>query len=95
MKIISGDGATNFAIMMGFTQQNLSTPASELMYEQWVNASCQPNYFTNVYNQSTSCPPYMPMPAPPTGAKHVPNADVSKFNHDTIGMIVCSCLLVG
>lgn len=90
--LLSGDGATAFATMMGFPEQSLSTPQSEAMYENWVTANCQPNYWANVYNQSTQCPPYTPEPMPAemsaTRSPRPVNAEVSQFNHDTIGMIV-------
>lgn len=31
-------------------------------YDDWVTAQCQPNYWRNVVNQSTQCPPYKPEP---------------------------------
>jgi Asparaginase len=93
--LLSGEGATEFAKMMGFPEETLSTPHSEQMYEQWVNSSCQPNYWQNVVNQTTQCPPYQPLPMPYTKAmvSRPPNAHVSQFNHDTIGMIVSMMLL--
>ena len=48
----------------GFKESNLNTSHSDHVYDQWLNNSCQPNYFINVYNQSTSCPPYQPEPIP-------------------------------
>jgi N4-(beta-N-acetylglucosaminyl)-L-asparaginase len=88
--LLSGEGATEFAKMMGFPEESLSTPHSEQMFQQWVNASCQPNYWQNVVNQSSQCPPYQPLPMPPSmvTTPRPPNPHVSQFNHDTIGMIV-------
>ena len=98
--LLSGDGATAFAKMMGFKEENLTTPQSHAVYENWVTANCQPNYWANVVNQTSQCPPYVPLPDPPqqtsarqrkdaglTAMRPV-NAEVSQFNHDTIGMIV-------
>ena len=62
--ILSGDGATNFSLMMGLEEQDSHSPESIKSYSDWVNASCQPNYFLNVQGQSTSCPPYLPIPTP-------------------------------
>ncbi len=90
--LLAGDGATQFAVEMGFTEETLTTPNSQRIFQSWLNASCQPNYWQHVVNQSTQCPPYAPIPDPlPPGGQHVlrvPNAHISRTNHDTIGMLV-------
>lgn len=101
--ILAGDGALAFAKMMGFEETTLETPHSREMYEQWVNKSCQPNYYRNVVGQNSSCPPYKPLPTqhqvfagtagqPLLRATSHQNQDtaslISKDNHDTIGMVV-------
>lgn len=63
--LMAGTAARDFAIMMGFQNASLETPHSTGLYDAWVKASCQPNYFRNVAAQNTSCPPYKPLPPPP------------------------------
>lgn len=68
---------------------------SQAEYDSWRNASCQPNYFRNVVAQNSSCPPYRPLHPPPRSTRPPPLArherhlagDVSRTNHDTIGMV--------
>jgi N4-(beta-N-acetylglucosaminyl)-L-asparaginase len=94
--ILAGDGALQFAKMMGFKEESLETPDSKRMYQQWKDNHCQPNYFINVVNQSTSCPPYQPISDPTFGADNTlesrdrldAEARISSRNHDTIGMLV-------
>ncbi|POM58259.1 N(4)-(Beta-N-acetylglucosaminyl)-L-asparaginase [Phytophthora palmivora] len=59
--VLAGDGALNFAKMMGFEETPLDTPHSREIYQNWVYNNCQPNYFRNVVGQNTSCPPYQPL----------------------------------
>ncbi len=42
---VAGDGATAFAVSLGFTEETLQTPQSLATYQAWVNDSCQPNYW--------------------------------------------------
>lgn len=63
--LLAGEGASDFAVMMGFQKNTLSTPHSEQMFEQWEQGNCQPNYFRNVLHQNSSCPPYKPLAPPP------------------------------
>lgn len=44
--ILAGELATQFALEMGFQQENLTTNVSVSMYHEWLNNSCQPNYWT-------------------------------------------------
>ncbi|TDH73608.1 hypothetical protein CCR75_004735 [Bremia lactucae] len=102
--ILVGDGALNFAKMMGFEETRLDTPHSRELYQKWLRTKCQPNYYRNVLGQNSSCPPYKPL----TSKVDVYTTDlqdqtlwsidqqnsidaeslISKTNHDTIGMIV-------
>ncbi|GMF19139.1 unnamed protein product [Phytophthora lilii] len=61
--ILAGDGALEFAKMMGFEETPLDTPHSREIHEKWLENRCQPNYFRNVVGQNTSCPPYKPIPS--------------------------------
>lgn len=87
--LLVGDLATDFAKMMGFNETDLSTDTSRKIHKEWKDSKCQPNYWTDVSpDPKTSCGPYTP-------AKHeLPRTrwddgpkDISRYNHDTIGMI--------
>lgn len=41
-----GDGATEFAIQMGFKNESLITEKSNDMWKQWKSNRCQPNFWT-------------------------------------------------
>lgn len=43
--LLVGDGATQFAIQMGFKEIDLSTNDSLNSWKQWKNNSCQPNFW--------------------------------------------------
>lgn len=102
--VLAGDGALEFAKMMGFAETPLDTPHSRELHKQWLENLCQPNYFRNVVGQNTSCPPYAPLHrdinegkgAVYLGSKATfrQGADaesaslISQNNHDTIGMVV-------
>lgn len=102
--ILAGDGALEFAKMMGFEETPLDTPHSRQVFEAWREQHCQPNYFRNVAAQNSSCPPYAPLsrglPAVREDVfvsstqtfKKQNNAGVERLisenNHDTIGMVV-------
>lgn len=88
--LLVGSQATEFALSMGFTQTNLTTPKSDQMHTTWKANNCQPNFWKNVHpNPETSCGPYEPndstnLETPGTSARN----RFDRFNHDTIGMIV-------
>lgn len=99
--LLSGDGAANFSVMMGLPPQSTDTAASVAAYETWRTADppCQPNFYANVVGGNNSCPPYAPVPTPtytpvPQHAAEAAwsrqprpaNADISRSNHDTVGM---------
>nr|CCA22735.1 N(4)(BetaNacetylglucosaminyl)Lasparaginase putative [Albugo laibachii Nc14] len=91
--ILVGDGALAFAKMMGFQEESLKTSYSKKVYRDWQHAHCQPNYFRNVYNQTSSCPPYHPIlhdkSVPSHSAEDTASQSlVMESNHDTIGMVV-------
>lgn len=44
--LLVGERATEFALMMGFRYESLTTPASKLIYQQWRDGDCQPNFWT-------------------------------------------------
>lgn len=89
--LLVGDQATQFAISMGFKEENLTTNYSKSVWETWKAGNCQPNFRENVSpDPRTSCGPYTPNP------NHVSNShrrraagrkDIGVDNHDTIGII--------
>lgn len=44
--MLVGDQATEFAVMMGFKEESLSTPDSDNMWKTWKDNRCQPNFWT-------------------------------------------------
>ena len=47
--------ATNFALSMGFSASNLTTPYSEELWSDWKSKNCQPNYWKVLYTQIIYC----------------------------------------
>ncbi|EQC29429.1 N4-(beta-N-acetylglucosaminyl)-L-asparaginase [Saprolegnia diclina VS20] len=86
--LLAGDGALAFAKMMGFREESLTTPYSTKLYLEWQANRCQPNYYRNMINQSTACPPYTP--ASVDLARPVSESWIDATNHDTIGMVALS-----
>jgi len=102
--ILAGDGALEFAKMMGFAETALDTPHSREVYAAWRANQCQPNYFRNVVAQNVSCPPYTPLHRDIHTVKEDVYLSSTQFlrqqnsagveqlisanNHDTIGMVV-------
>lgn len=43
--LLVGDRATDFAVMMGFKKESLTTPHSKEMWEKWKENECQPNFW--------------------------------------------------
>ena len=89
--LLVGSSAEQFGVMIGFEEQSLITPNSLERYENWVNNNCQPNFYKNVVNKTTQCPPYE---IEPTNIETDTVTDniltkpaTNKDNHDTIGMI--------
>ncbi|GBN68377.1 N(4)-(Beta-N-acetylglucosaminyl)-L-asparaginase, partial [Araneus ventricosus] len=88
--LLVGDQATQFALSLGFKEENLSTDFSLSLWKQWKRNNCQPNYWMNVIpDPKASCGPYKVLPS--MDKSRMTNTNPSKFgidNHDTIGMIV-------
>ncbi|NXA42511.1 ASPG asparaginase, partial [Eudromia elegans] len=88
--LLVGESASLFAVRMGFPYEDLTTPKSLSVFSEWLNQSCQPNYWKNVVpDSSKSCGPYK------KAEKVICKEDwtssqrrISVRNHDTIGMIV-------
>uniref|UniRef100_A0A1I8BVF6 N(4)-(beta-N-acetylglucosaminyl)-L-asparaginase n=1 Tax=Meloidogyne hapla TaxID=6305 RepID=A0A1I8BVF6_MELHA len=84
--LLVGEKATKFAQSMGFKLKSLLTPESKEMHEQWLEKKCQPNFWKNVFPDSTSsCGPYKPKWKP---VDHSTTHSFNEGNHDTIGMIL-------
>jgi isoaspartyl peptidase/L-asparaginase-like protein (Ntn-hydrolase superfamily) len=43
--LLVGDQATEFAISMGFKEEPLETNVSHKIWEEWMENSCQPNFW--------------------------------------------------
>lgn len=43
--LLVGERATEFAIMMGFKNESLTTTASKRKWQNWRENKCQPNYW--------------------------------------------------
>ncbi|KAL7015909.1 hypothetical protein ACKWTF_016728 [Chironomus riparius] len=86
--LLVGDQATEFAIKMGFIKESLSTESSENIITNWMNNSCQPNYWMNVMPTPTSgCGPYEKIESIEGQRIQVQMVQNDDNNHDTIGMI--------
>ncbi|KKA31094.1 hypothetical protein TD95_001781 [Thielaviopsis punctulata] len=85
--LLVGDQATEFAIQHGFSQENLSTHASQAKCEAWKQAKCQPNFRVGVSpDSSSSCGPYEPLLPPELKRRDV----YTKKSHDTVSVIAIS-----
>lgn len=87
--MLVGEAATQFAIDMGFRQEDLHAPESMNRWLDWYNNDCQPNFRINVMpDPLQNCGPYKPL-TDPALIKKTPrfNEHASSANHDTIGMI--------
>lgn len=86
-----GDQATEFAVAMGFTRENLTSDWSAQAHQEWRANSCQPNYWTNVTpDPGRFCGPYKPVinSMQENKKKEQPRPKIDQYNHDTIGVVV-------
>ncbi|KAM7342377.1 putative N(4)-(beta-N-acetylglucosaminyl)-L-asparaginase GG24090 [Cochliomyia hominivorax] len=87
--LLVGDAASNFAEMLGFRRESLTTPKSKRLWQDWRNNNCQPNFWVNVIPDATKqCGPYKPHNKWHTSNNERYSYKVDQGNHDTIGMIV-------
>ena len=92
--LLVGDGATQFAIDMGFRQEDLHAVESLEKWTKWFKNSCQPNFRINVTPDPVEyCGPYRKNNRFASLEKKYSenqryNENVSAKSHDTIGMIV-------
>lgn len=98
--LLVAEMATQFALELGMKEETLTSNESRSMHEQWLENSCQPNYWKNVEpNPRESCGPYRLVPISGRGdqSKQVSGRDREKswgtrtplaVGHDTVGMVV-------
>lgn len=48
--LLVGERATDFAKMMGFANESLSTTVSDNIWKEWKANRCQPNFWTVSYH---------------------------------------------
>ncbi|KZS13141.1 Uncharacterized protein APZ42_021780 [Daphnia magna] len=84
--LLVGEGATQFAVEMGFPYENLTTNESSEIWQEWKNRNCQPNFWMNVLPiPERSCGPYTPYEV--QKETEFGTKDEPKKSHDTIGMV--------
>jgi len=71
--LLVGELATEFALKMGFKEENLSTNHSLAMWEEWKKNGCQPNFWKD--------------PNHHCGDGEKSEVEWGPYNHDTIGML--------
>ncbi|XP_039556189.1 N(4)-(beta-N-acetylglucosaminyl)-L-asparaginase isoform X2 [Passer montanus] len=87
--LLVGESASLFAVRMGFPYEDLTTQKSLSLYSEWLNQSCQPNYWKNVVpDSSKSCGPYKRREEV-TYKEEQTSSQRSVHNHDTIGNNFC------
>lgn len=85
---LAGSQATQFAIDMGLKPENLTTDESAEIHQNWLEKSCQPNFWhTVVPDPHTSCGPYTPVTrSPRLSTTAFRGSWVSEVAHDTIAV---------
>ena len=56
--LLVGEGAEDFASMVGFIPHSATTNQSISIYNSWKEANCQPNFYENIPEATTQCGPY-------------------------------------
>ena len=56
--LLVGEGAEEFASMVGFAPISATTNESLKIYKAWKEANCQPNFYENIPEAVTQCGPY-------------------------------------
>jgi len=85
--LLVGEGAGDFANAMGFQTESLNTPETTAMWQNWTAHSCQPNFWRNVYPDSTStCGPFKPLNSWDVEASGTKDHEIGPDNHDTVTM---------
>jgi len=92
--MLAGESAADFATDMGFVEEDLTTQASQQQHDNWLAASCQPNFRVNVQPDPTKyCGPYTPLSMTAnspnkSGEQVTSSAAAAGLGHDTISMVV-------
>ena len=61
--LLVGQGAEDFAQMMGFALDPATTEETTEVFKSWREDHCQPNYYANIEQAQNSCGPYPPPPS--------------------------------
>ena len=99
--MLVGDGAEEFADMMGIPNEITTTNNSRRIYNEWKANNCQPNFWANIPEARTSCGPYHPQLRSQSNYSHTTSTNetenskeeghrlwqANKMNHDTIGIV--------
>ena len=86
--MLVGELATEFALEMGFKEQDLSTDKSRAACEAWRQAKCQPNSRVNVKpDPKNSCGPYEPRAEQRKRDSQQHLSRESSRGHDTISIV--------
>uniref|UniRef100_A0A8C4NGB0 N(4)-(Beta-N-acetylglucosaminyl)-L-asparaginase n=1 Tax=Eptatretus burgeri TaxID=7764 RepID=A0A8C4NGB0_EPTBU len=86
--LLVGEAASRFAVSMGFPDLDLTSNRSRKIFTDWLQATCQPNFYKNVVpNPTKYCGPYKPLVRMTSGESR-PSAQPSwSRGHDTVGML--------
>jgi len=82
--LLVGEKATQFAVRMGFTKENLTSENSQNMWEEWKQNNCQPNFWKDMPDSDSQCGPYDVQFNP---SIHGNKVKWGPGHHDTIGII--------
>lgn len=86
--MLVGQGAEDFADMIGFPRESVTTEASLKEFTTWQAAQCQPNFYDNIPAAKSSCGPYPVRQEQPKKLKYTQTLwAANQYNHDTIGMV--------
>jgi len=88
--LLVGEGAEIFADMLNLLPRASATTNDTISYyKDWLDNSCQPNYYRNLNGSDDSCGPYVPTYnlSTPDVLLPVHQTWATNDNHDTIGMV--------
>ncbi|XP_018572541.1 N(4)-(Beta-N-acetylglucosaminyl)-L-asparaginase [Anoplophora glabripennis] len=90
--LLVGDLAVDYAKSFDFIEESLQTNYSLGLWENWLNNSCQPNFWKNVIpDPKSNCGPYnVSEEYDIVKVAESGKSFINSENHDTIGMIVIS-----
>jgi N4-(beta-N-acetylglucosaminyl)-L-asparaginase len=86
--LLTGEGAEEFADILGFERKSATTDTTKKDYAAWIENKCQPNFYENIEAAKSECGPYNITSQSRESAQHHDKlfaADSS--NHDTIGIV--------